>query len=206
MIRNGSSGSFNPFAKPSRNDRCLRSGIKVRWTQKNDVLGRLSQASRRRCPIAPWNGYTSTNKTGFKRNKVFAETVPNTLPRAAAKMTMNPIRRDAPCPCGSGRRFEHCHGKEFGPPPVPEEIAKSVRFVCFETHLEDFRLATNGGTAFVVRYKGTPFAITCRHVMNGFNIDELVITDARFGRKVAGVRGMYYPGNLKGGRRRLRSK
>ena len=72
------------------------------------------------------------------------------------------------------------------------------RFVCFETHLEDFRLATNGGTAFVVRYKGRPFAITCRHVLNGFNIDDLVITDARFGQKVAGVRGMYYPRNLNG--------
>jgi hypothetical protein len=76
-------------------------------------------------------------------------------------------------------------------------MAESVRFVCFETHLEDFRLATNGGTAFVVRYKGTPFAITCRHVLNGFNIDDLVITDSRFGQKVAGVRGVYHPGNLK---------
>ena len=112
-------------------------------------------------------------------------------------MTMSAIRRNEPCPCGSGKRFKHCHGREFGPPPVPREIADSVRFVCFETHLEDFRLATNGGTAFVVRYKGTPFAITCRHVLSGFDVDELVITDARFGRRVAGVRGMYYPGNLK---------
>ncbi len=112
-------------------------------------------------------------------------------------MTMIAIRRNEPCPCGSGKRFKRCHGREFGPPPVPEQIANSVRFVCFETHLEDFRLATNGGTAFVVRYKGTPFAITCRHVLSGFNIDDLVITDARLGRKVAGVKGMYYPGNLK---------
>jgi hypothetical protein len=82
-------------------------------------------------------------------------------------------------------------------PLVPREIANSVRFVCFETHLEDFRLATNGGTAFVVRFKGTPFAITCRHVLKGFDIDDLVITDARFGQRVAGIRGMYYPGNLK---------
>ena len=110
---------------------------------------------------------------------------------------MSATRRNALCPCGSGKRFKHCHGREFGAPPVPKEIADSVRFVCFETHLEDFRLATNGGTAFVVRYKGTPFGITCRHVLNGFDIDDLVITDARFGQKVAGVSGMYYPGNLK---------
>jgi hypothetical protein len=113
-------------------------------------------------------------------------------------MMMNAIRRNAPCPCGSGKRFKHCHGMEFGLPPVPKEIAESVRFVCFETHLEDFRLATNGGTAFVVRYKGTPFAITCRHVLHGFNIDDLVITNARLGRKVAGVRGIYHPRPLNG--------
>ncbi len=111
--------------------------------------------------------------------------------------TMNRVRRNEPCPCGSGKRFKHCHGKPLESSPlVPREIIESVRFVCFETHLEDFRLATNGGTAFVVRYKGTPFAITCRHVLNGFQIDDLVITDARMGQKVAGIRGMYHPGNL----------
>ena len=68
-----------------------------------------------------------------------------------------------------------------------------MRFVCFETHLEDFRYATNGGTAFLVRRKGTPFGITCRHVLRGFSIDDLVITDARTGRKGAGI-----PTNLRG--------
>lgn len=110
---------------------------------------------------------------------------------------MSAPRRNEPCPCGSGKRFKHCHGREFGPPPVPKEIAEAVRFVCFETRLEDFRLATNGGTAFVVKYKGRPFAITCRHVLKGFSIDDLVITDATLGRKAAGVKGMYHPGNLK---------
>jgi SEC-C motif len=109
-----------------------------------------------------------------------------------------PPRRNEPCPCGSGKRFKHCHGRGFGPPPVPREIADSVRFVCFETHLEDFRYATNGGTAFIVRRKGTPFGITCRHVLRGFSIDDLVITDARTGRKAAGIKGMYHPTNLRG--------
>ena len=63
--------------------------------------------------------------------------------------------------------------------------------------LEDFRYATNGGTAFIVRRKGTPFGITCRHVLRGFSIDDLVITDARTGRKAAGIKGMYYPTNLR---------
>src|SRR5882757_791554 len=108
-----------------------------------------------------------------------------------------PPRRNEPCPCDSGKRFKHCHGREFGPPPVPREIADSVRFVCFETHLEDFRYATNGGTAFIVRRKRTPFGITCRHVLRGFSIDDLVITDAGTGRKAAGIKGMYLPTNLR---------
>jgi hypothetical protein len=111
---------------------------------------------------------------------------------------MSTIRRNEPCPCGSGKRFKHCHGKASESSPLlPREIVESVRFICFETHLEDFRLATNGGTAFVVRYKGKPFAVTCKHVLNGFQIDDLVITDARMGRRVAGIRGIYHPGNLR---------
>lgn len=49
-------------------------------------------------------------------------------------------RRNESCPCGSGKRFKRCHGREFGPLPVPREIADSVRFVLFETHLEDFAM------------------------------------------------------------------
>jgi hypothetical protein len=114
------------------------------------------------------------------------------IAEVAANLRTNAIHPEKQCPCGSGSSFERCHGRDFGAPPVPDEIVESVRFVCFETHLEDFRLATNGGTAFVVRYKGTPFALTCRHVLNGFNIDDLVITDSRFRRKAAGIKGLYY--------------
>ena len=59
-------------------------------------------------------------------------------------------------------------------------------------------LATNGGTAFIVRYKGTHFAITCKHVLKGFEIGDLVITDARLGKKVAVVQGAAFPTNLEG--------
>ena len=112
---------------------------------------------------------------------------------------MSTIRRNELCPCGGGKRFKHCHGKvPESSSSVPREIVESVRFVCFETHLEDFRLATNGGTAFVVRYRGKPFAITCKHVLKGFQIDDLVITDARMGQRMAGIKGMYHPENLKG--------
>jgi hypothetical protein len=112
---------------------------------------------------------------------------------------MSSIRRNEPCPCGSSKRFKHCHGKATeASSQVPLEIVESVRFVCFETGLEDFRLATNGGTAFIVRYKGALFAITCKHVLKGFSLDDLVLTDARMGQRVAAIRGMYSPGNLRG--------
>ncbi|MCD0416016.1 hypothetical protein LOC51_02210 [Rubrivivax sp. JA1024] len=67
----------------------------------------------------------------------------------------------------------------------------------FETRLQDFRYATNGGTAFIVQRKGKPYGITCRHVLRGFSIDDLVITDASMGRKAAGIDGMYHPTNLR---------
>lgn len=112
-------------------------------------------------------------------------------------MTIAGPRRNENCPCGSGKRFKHCHGREADLALLPRGLTNSVRFVCFESHLEDFRLATNGGTAFIVRFKGVLFAITCRHVLDGFDISDLVLTDSRFGHKIAGVRGVFYPDKLR---------
>jgi hypothetical protein len=46
---------------------------------------------------------------------------------------------------------------------APErDFAASVRPVLFYTDIEEFQYATHGGTAFVVSYKGRPYALTCR--------------------------------------------
>jgi Flp pilus assembly protein TadD len=40
-----------------------------------------------------------------------------------------PVRRNDPCPCGSGRRYKECHGKlaEGGPEPVDTLIPRALR-------------------------------------------------------------------------------
>ena len=112
-------------------------------------------------------------------------------------MTIGAIRRNAPCPCGSGKRFKHCHGRELVLRLSLKRLPKSVRFVCFETHLKISALPQTAEPLSLFDTKER-HCDTCRHVLNGFIIDNLVITDTRFGQKVAGVRGMYYPRNLNG--------
>jgi len=33
------------------------------------------------------------------------------LPRGAGDVIEAPVSRNAPCPCGSGRKYKHCHGQ-----------------------------------------------------------------------------------------------
>ena len=84
------------------------------------------------------------------------------------------------------------------PPPIAPEkdFAASVRPVLFYTHIEEFQYATHGGTAFVVSYKGRPYALTCRHVFKDFDEGQLMLFGAQFpnkGDKPAKIRGAYYP-------------
>src|SRR3954451_610784 len=37
------------------------------------------------------------------------------------------MRRNAPCHCGSGKRFKHCHGKIDGGPDSPAEVLRRQR-------------------------------------------------------------------------------
>jgi hypothetical protein len=84
------------------------------------------------------------------------------------------------------------------PPPIAPErdFAASVRPVLFSTDIEEFLYATHGGTAFVVSYKGRPYALTCRHVFKDFDEGQLMLFGAQFpnkGDKPAKIRGAYYP-------------
>ncbi|MET4391715.1 hypothetical protein ABIB73_007507 [Bradyrhizobium sp. F1.4.3] len=51
-----------------------------------------------------------------------------------------PTKRNAPCPCGSGKRFKHCHGQHRGAPPV--ETPPPPREIAFTTALEISRVPT----------------------------------------------------------------
>ena len=43
---------------------------------------------------------------------------PTAAQSAAAAGDITP---KAPCPCGSGRRFKHCHGSGYAPPVGPDQ-------------------------------------------------------------------------------------
>jgi hypothetical protein len=64
--------------------------------------------------------------------------------------------------------------------------------VFYETGEEQWRHATHGGTAFVVVFRGRPYAFTCKHVLQDFEWRQLVITDTKVGRQIAGLQSVSY--------------
>ena len=66
--------------------------------------------------------------------------------------------------------------------------------------MDDFFYATHGGTLFLVEYLGRPYAITCAHVFQDFEVGALVIGQDQVpkGCKAANVKGRYKPANPTG--------
>ena len=84
---------------------------------------------------------------------------------------------------------------------ISQDYRDSVRFVFFETDYEEFKYATNGGTAFVISFCGKNYGLTCKHVMNGFEPDKLVITADKSplkGGKIASIKAVCYPNSPTG--------
>jgi hypothetical protein len=63
---------------------------------------------------------------------------------------------------------------------IRQDFATSVRPILFDTGIDEFQYATHGGSAFVVAYKGRPYALTCRHVFKDFDEGQLTIFGAAF--------------------------
>jgi hypothetical protein len=79
---------------------------------------------------------------------------------------------------------------------VRQDIGDAVRAIFFQTELEDWLYATDGGTAFVVRYDGRLFGLTCRHVLKSFNPGRLFLTAEKFAQKgslPAHIVGLFHP-------------
>jgi hypothetical protein len=76
---------------------------------------------------------------------------------------------------------------------VRQDVRQAVRFVMFETGVEGWDYATHGGTMLILYFAGRPFGVSCQHVRRDFHWRELVVTDQRFGRHVAGLKGVYFP-------------
>lgn len=59
------------------------------------------------------------------------------------------------------------------------DFAESIRPVFFETEFDEFRYATHGGTLFIVKFRGRPYAVTCKHVMGDFDVRKLFVTQQK---------------------------
>ena len=59
---------------------------------------------------------------------------------------------------------------------IAQDFRTSVRFPIFETGYEEWPYATNGGTLFLVTFRGRVVGLTCRHVLHGFDWRQLRIT------------------------------
>jgi hypothetical protein len=75
---------------------------------------------------------------------------------------------------------------------------EAVRFVMFHTNVQEYPYATNGGTAFLIQFRRRIFAITCQHVVQGFHVKDLIITDRRDGTKSAASCGIAAPSSRSG--------
>jgi hypothetical protein len=75
---------------------------------------------------------------------------------------------------------------------VRQDFRDSVRMVFYETGCDGWRYASHGGTAFVVVFKGRPYAFTCRHVPQDFDWHQLIITNTKLGHSIAGLKSVAY--------------
>ena len=76
---------------------------------------------------------------------------------------------------------------------VRQDFRDCARMVFYDTGNSHWRYATHGGTAFVVVFRGRPYAFTCNHVLKNFEWRQLVITNTKVGRKIAGLQSVAYP-------------
>lgn len=80
--------------------------------------------------------------------------------------------------------------------PTRHGVESAVRPILFYTGIDEFQYATHGGTAFIVSYKGRPYAVTCRHVFGDFKEDQLTIFGAQSPKtrdKSAKIKTVCYP-------------
>jgi len=77
---------------------------------------------------------------------------------------------------------------------IRQDFQNSVRFVMFESIVENETFyATHGGTAFVIGFKGRPFAITCNHIPKDFRWQDICLTDTKFGKEIIGLKSVSFP-------------
>lgn len=81
---------------------------------------------------------------------------------------------------------------------IRQDFREATRFVMFDTGLPEWQYATHGGTLFVVVFRGTAYALTCGHIRKDFEWKQLVVTDTRHGRAIAGLSAIFHASSPKG--------
>jgi len=76
---------------------------------------------------------------------------------------------------------------------IRQDFRDAVRFVFFETGIEDHAYATHGGSAFIVNYRGRCYGLTAGHVRQDFEWRQLVLTDTKFGKHKTPIRTIFHP-------------
>ncbi|MFY7941937.1 MAG: SEC-C metal-binding domain-containing protein, partial [Burkholderiaceae bacterium] len=76
--------------------------------QSSDQLSDAAQQIEQRAEHISNVTYSAPTETGEVETVVDAQTVRKSTPAAAA---IPRVGRNDPCPCGSGQKFKHCHGK-----------------------------------------------------------------------------------------------
>src|SRR5208283_5144021 len=85
---------------------------------------------------------------------------------------------------------------------VRPNFSLAVRPVFYQTALDEFLYATHGGTMFIVRFRGQPYGLTCKHVFREFDPNTIFIADerhAKIGSKPAPVKTLCFPSSPKDG-------
>jgi preprotein translocase subunit SecA len=68
--------------------------------------------------LDPFSGDDDTADIDFATGSVMSNLPPMNIPQPAmptrdegGELASAPVSRNAPCPCGSGRKYKHCHGQ-----------------------------------------------------------------------------------------------
>lgn len=80
----------------------------------------------------------------------------------------------------------------------PQSLKEACRWVCFETPVEGWEVATNGGTLFIVACDGIPYGLTARHNLHTYAWGHLIVTSSRKSNRLAGIRAVSYVGKATG--------
>jgi hypothetical protein len=84
---------------------------------------------------------------------------------------------------------------------IRQDFSDAVRPIFFQTEYKDWLYATNGGTLFIIRFRGRLYALTCKHVFRKFEPSPIFITQqkqAKKGSMPAPVSSLYFPSSPTG--------